>query len=182
MQHLWQSQEPTVTSNLLKVFWKRPLPVFDARLFDLCQHVDSKVRRGAFNALKINKHASIREYALSQLKKGDHDGFVTSLFVLNYQHCDDERILSAIELPDDDFERHSLFMSVIEVLEANPDAHAEELGIISYASTPCGLCRNDAVRVLLRQNAAPAWLAEECRFDAFSRVVESIRDPPAIDS
>jgi hypothetical protein len=127
-------------------------------------------------------HASIREYALSQLEKGDHDGFVTSLFVLNYQQCDDERILSAIEPPDDEIERHSLFMSVIEVLEANPEAHAAELGIISYASTPCSLCRNKSVGVLLRQNAAPAWLAEECRFDAVTRIVESITDPPAVDS
>jgi hypothetical protein len=181
LQHLLSSQEVNVTANLLKVFWKRPLPTFDARLLELCQHGDSKVRRGAFNALQNNKHDLIREFALSQLEKGDRDGFVTSLFALNYQPGDEERILSAIEFPDDEFALHSLLMSLVDVFEKNPDADAAQLGIIGYATTPCTLCRHKFVRVLLRQHAAPHWLVLECRFDATTRIVESITVPTGTD-
>jgi hypothetical protein len=177
VEHLWNSQHRNVIANLLKVFWRRPLPVFDSRLIDLCQHFDSEVRRWAFNALENNKHALIREFALSDLEKGVRDGFVISLFAKHYQPGDEQRIQSAIELPDDEFDLHSLFKSVAYVLENNPDAKTAELGIIGYASTPCGFCRGDFVRALRRQNVAPGWLTEEFRFDACTRIVESITVP-----
>jgi hypothetical protein len=174
LQHLWNTQDVNVIANLLKVFSKRPLPTFDSRLTDLCQHVDSEVRRRAFNALQNNRQDLIRAYALSQLQKGLRDGFVISLFARNFQQGDEQQILSAIELPDDDDECHWLLMGACNILENNSDANAAQLGIIGYASTPCGFCREEFVQALLRQNAAPGWLIEECRFDAFTRIVESI--------
>jgi hypothetical protein len=176
LEHLSNSQDAKVIANLLRVFWKRPLPAFDACLIGLCQHADSEVRRWTFNALQNLGHDSIRAYALSQLENGLRDGFVISLFARNYQPGDEQLIQNAIELPEDDFDRHSLLMSVVTVLEANPDAKAGELGVIGYASTPCGFCREHFVRVLLGQNAAPEWLVEECRFDAATRIVASITD------
>jgi hypothetical protein len=166
LQHLCQSQDANVTSNLLKVFVNRALPVFDGRLIDLCQHVNSEVRRCAFNALQNNEHSLIRAFALSQLENGTREGAVVSLFIKNYQPADEQKILTFLELPDDDIERHSLLMDVLKVLEKNSGADGAQLGIISYASTPCGLCRYKSVRLMLRQRAAPAWLLEECRFDA----------------
>jgi hypothetical protein len=176
-EHLCSSQDVNVIANLLRVFWRRPLPIFDARLLDLCQHIDSDVRRWAFNAIHNSKHDLIRVFALSQLQKGVRNGSVISLFAGNYESGDEQRILSAIEFPDDDFELHSLLMSVLEVLDHNPDANAAQLGIIGYKSTPCGECRRRFLRALLRQNVAPGWLAEECRFDAVTRIVESITVP-----
>ena len=58
LQHLWESRDPNISSNLLKVFSNRALPTFDIRLIDLCQHGDSEVRRCALNALQNNEHAS----------------------------------------------------------------------------------------------------------------------------
>ena len=182
LEHLRNSHDVTVIANLLKVFSHQPLPVFDARLLDLCQHTDSEVRRQAFFALQNNNHSSIRAFALSELEKGDRDGSAISLFARNYQPGDEHRIQNAIEFPDDEYELHSLFMSVRDVLEMNADADAAQLGIIGYASTPCGLCREHFLRALIRQNAAPAWLADECRFDAVTRIVESFTVPTGTDS
>ena len=89
-------------------------------------------------------------------------------------------ILTCLELPDDDDERHSLLMNVIKVLNSNPDADGTQLGITVYASTPCGMCREDSVELLLRHHASPEWLTEECRFDAVDgcrELVEVIRAP-----
>jgi hypothetical protein len=180
LRQLWKSADPHVISNLLKVFSNRPLPTFDARLIELCEHGDSEVRRCAFNALQNNEHALIRAFGLSQLEKGVCDGLVVGLFVRNFQRGDEQRILRGLELPDDDYERHLLLMNVIKVLNSNPDADGAQLGITVYASTPCGMCREDSVELLLRHHAAPEWLTEECRFDAVEgcrELVEVIRAP-----
>jgi hypothetical protein len=55
-------------------------------------------------------------------------------------------ILHALYQLADDFVRHSLLMSAIEVLEHTPVAVAAQLGIIGYASTPCALCRHNMLR------------------------------------
>ena len=98
---------------------------------------------------------------------------------------DEQRILEAIEFPDDEYELHSLLMDVIEVLEANPDADCSRLGIIVYASTPCERCRSRSVRLLHRHQVAPGWLTEECRFDSSEETRELVRElakPPQTES
>jgi len=177
LQHLLAAQEQKVIVNLLKVFSKRSFPQFDARIIELCHHSGSEVRRWAFNALRENAHPLIRRFASTELEKGTRDGSVVSLFIRNFEHGDEQRILDAIELPDDDCERHWLLMEVIEVLENNPDADCSQLGIISYASTPCGKCRRKSARLLLRQHVAPRWLVEECRFDSCRELVDEIVRP-----
>jgi hypothetical protein len=176
LRQLWKSTDPHVISNLLEVFSNRPLPTFDARLIELCEHGDSEVRRCAFNALENNEHALIRAFGLSQLEKGVCDGLVVGLFVRNFQRGDEQRILRVLELPDDDFEHHSLLMSVIKVLENNPEADVAQLAIIAYASTRCGFCRRGSAKLLIRQHVAPEWLTEECRFDAVEGCRELVVD------
>jgi len=182
LQHLLAAEEQKVIVNLLKVFSNRSVPQFDARLIELCHHSDSQVRNWAFNALENNAHPSIRKFAFAELEKGVRDGSVVSLFIRNYEQGDEQLILDAIELPDDDCERHWFLMDVIKVLENNPDADCSQLGIISYASTPCENCRYDSARLLHRQRVAPRWLIEECRFDSCRELVDEITGPTQAES
>ncbi len=121
----------------------------------------------------------IWNFAISQLESGVGGRSVVSLFTRNYQRGDEQRILSSLTLPDDDFERHSLLMNVIKVLTHNPTADVTRLAMIVYSATPCALCREDSVELLLRQHAAPEWLIEECRFDAYSACRELVSDSAA---
>src|SRR5262249_22715334 len=148
------------------VFSARALPMFDARLIELCRHDDEEVRRWAFAALSQNAPPLVREFALTELQKGVRDGSVAALLLHNYRRGDEHRILEAIELPGDEYELHGLLMDVIEVLEKTPEADSPQLAIIGYASTPCENCRFHAARLLLSQHAAPEWLVEECRHDS----------------
>lgn len=166
LHRLWAEREPRVIANLVKVFSARALPEFDARLVELCRHTDEEVRRRAFAALSQNAHPLVREFALTELRKGVPDGSVVALLVNNYRHGDEDRILAAVELPDDECELHWLLMDVIKVLEKNPEADCSRLGVIGYSSTPCENCRFYAARLLLSQHAAPTWLIEECRYDS----------------
>jgi hypothetical protein len=184
-QHLSAAQEANVIANLLRVFSMRAAPEFVVRLVELGQHGDCQVRRWAHIALEKIEHPLVREYVLSQLEDGVRDGSVAGLFIRNYQGGDEHRILEAIELPDDDWDRHGLLMDVIKVLENNPDADCSQLGIIAYASTPCENCRFRAARLLIDQRVAPEWLIDECRFDSSEECRDLVADfsrPPQAES
>lgn len=165
LERLWAEQEPRTIANLLQVFSARALPEFDARLMELCRHSD-EVRRRAFIALKQNAHPLVRQFALSELQTVGRHRLAVALFINNYLPGDEHRILEALEFPDDAYELHWLLMDVINVLEKNAEADCYELGVISYASTPCETCRAGAARLLLNRQVAPEWLKEECRHDS----------------
>jgi hypothetical protein len=166
LQHLRAAREPMVIAHLLRVFSNRAVPRFVECLIELGRHDETEVRRRAISALEKIEHPLVREFALTELEKGMRGESVVGLFVRNYRQGDERRILEGIELPDDDCELHWLLMDVIKVLEANPDAECSRLGVIAYASTPCGSCRFDAARLLLSRHVAPTWLTEECCFDS----------------
>jgi hypothetical protein len=166
LRRLRSESEPRVIANLLRVFSARALPEFDPRLIELCRHGDEEVRRRAFAALEPNAHPLVREFAVAELRKGVRDGSVVALFINNYRPGDEDRILEAMELPDDECELHSLLMDAIKVLEKNPEADCSRLGVVGYVATPCETCRFYAARLLLNQRAATEWLKEECRHDS----------------
>jgi hypothetical protein len=165
LQRLWIEQEPQVIVKLLRIFSNRPLPDFDARLIELCRHGDEEVRCWAFSALERNIHPLIREFALAELHRGTQERFVASLFINNYRRGD-EQILETMELPADACQLHWLLMDVNKIFEKNLEADCSRLGLIGYALTPCENCRCDSARLLLKQQAAPQWLIEECRHDS----------------
>ena len=177
LRDLRASEEPVVIANLLKVFTSRKLPQFDVRVLELCEHPDADVRQRAFNALAGVQHARIRAFALAEIRKSPLNRFAVGLFVSNYQPGDEQRLLDAIDLPADEWDLHGLLMDVIKIFENNPNADPTQLGTIAYAATPCEMCRRNAVRVLLRSQAAPAWMTEECRFDSCQRLVEELTRP-----
>lgn len=166
LEHLWAARKPSVIANLLKVFTSRAMPRFDTRLIGLCQHPDDEVRRRAIIALEQVEHPAIPEFALDELGNGIRGKSVVGLFLRNYRRGDEQRILESVVLPDDDSDLHWLLMDVIKVLEVNPGADCSQLGVISYALTPCENCRHKSARLLHDRDVAPPWLIEECRFDS----------------
>ncbi len=177
VQNLWASEKPRVIANLLKVFWKRDIPQFDDRLIELCQHSDAEVRRWACNASERLRHPRIRDFAISELESGLREPNVVRLFTRNYEKGDEQRLLDAIELPNDPDVIHGLVADVIKILENNPEADYSQLGIICYASTPCEVCRHHAVRLFHGERVAPAWLTEEWRFDSRREIVDEMTRP-----
>jgi hypothetical protein len=164
--HLSEATEAKVIADLLRVFSNRPDPQFVVPFIALCRHEDPEVRRRAFVALEQNSHPLIREFALSNLEQGTEQDSVLGLFNKNFLPGDEGRILEAIEVPDDEQQRHGLMMDVIRFLESNPNADCSQLSLVAYISTPCESCRSDAARLLLGQRVAPGWLLEECRHDS----------------
>lgn len=164
LERLWETTKPAEMLCLLRVFSNQALPTFDSRLMQLCQHSNQDVQQWAFNALEKNSNDAIRQFALDRLYAGDRRA--VGLFIRNHEMEDEETILDWIELPDAEFARHSILLDAIKVLEENSQADATKLGVVAYASTPCGTCRKFAAQCLHKQKVAPDWLTEECRFDS----------------
>jgi hypothetical protein len=176
LRHLSAVTGAGTIAGLLAVFSNRSAPQAVARLIELSQHVDPEVRRRALVALEQNEHPLVRDLALSRLGEMTPGKSVVGLFIRNFRPGDERRILEAIDVPDDEVERHGLLMDVIGVLENNPDADSSQLGIVAYASTPCENCRADSLRLLHRQGAAPGWLLEECRHDSSERTRDLVAE------
>jgi hypothetical protein len=166
LQGIGAAYYPQEIVNLLKVFSDRAMPELDVWLVDLCQLGDEEITQQALRALAQNANPLVRELALTELQNGIHDGSVVSLFINNYRQGDEDRILEALELPNDPCELHWLLMAVIKLLEANPEADCSRLAVMSYTLTPCENCRYYAARLLLGQQGAPDWLTRECRYDS----------------
>lgn len=166
LQRLWTEQEPRIVAKLLRVFSRRALPNFDGRLIEMCKHSDEELRWTAFRALSQNTNPLIREFALNELESGLRDESLADVFIKNYRQGDERRILEALEIPADRDDLHGLLHAVIDVLDKNSQADCSQLGLVCYALTPCGNCRFRCARHLLKQQAVPQWLIEECRHDS----------------
>lgn len=166
LERLWCEQNPTVIVNLLHVFAIRPFDRFDSRLIDLCRHSDRKVQRRAFNVLCENSFPEIRAFALAEIQQNSLGFPPVGLLVRNFQPGDEQRILDLVELPEDPDYRHWMLIDLRNLLKENCSADVLKLGQIAYFQNPCQMCRCSAAELLFQHNKAPAWLVEECRFDA----------------
>jgi hypothetical protein len=182
IQYVRSAQSPVVIARLLRVFWNRAAPSFAPQFIELARLADDDVQRWATLALKQIELPLVRDYALAELGAGGRRArFAVGILARNFQPGDEKRVLESIELPDDDWDRHSLLMDVIKLLEADPEADPSALGLIVYACTPCENCRRDAAHILYDSSLAPRWLIDECRFDSSREcqpLVADIPEPP----
>lgn len=160
------ASDPTIITKLLRVFCRRALPRFEPWLIELCRHDDEDVRRWALQALEMNSHPLVREFALSELHRGGANSHAVGLFTRNYVKGDEERLFELIELPEDDDLRHTMLFDLLDVLTENSEADCSQLAVIAYFQMPCEICRFKAVKLLVGQHVAPQWMIEECRHDS----------------
>lgn len=179
VRHISSTSDPSVIANLLWVFRFRPAPQFVEPLIEMAQHPDAEVRRRAVIVLEQIEHPLVRHLAVTRLGQPDHAHRVVRLFRANFQPGDEQRIVDAIEIPEDQWDRHSLLMAVIGVLEDQPESHPSALGLIAYALTPCQNCRARAAEILIDEGIAPDWMWEECHFDSNEEFRELVTQRPS---
>lgn len=163
---LLAADEPRVVERYLRLFGARSFPRLHPRLFELCRYDDLQLRRRALRALRNVSDPAVRRFALALLDESPFVWESVQLFRKNYQLGDEAHLLDRIELPPDEDERHWLLMEATHVLENNPAADPSQLGLLAYAELPRSVCRKSAAKLLLARDAAPPWLAHECRHDA----------------
>src|SRR5262249_34812287 len=119
---------PALLANYLRVFFHPPFPQFDQRLLGLLDH-EEEVRRRAFTAVAQNAHPSIRRFALDHVEEWRNEPNFVELFVRNFQPGDEALLMRHLRIPDDLDACHWILRDVKKVLEENPTASCEELGL-----------------------------------------------------
>ncbi len=112
-------------------------------------------------------HPALRLAALDLLAQGRIGLFVLRMLRLSYLPGDCFHIDSAIagvenwtaEL------RHDIAMGLRSIFVERNTPECRDLLIWAYEQTPCSLCRNGIVEILLCSGVAPKWLTEECLHD-----------------
>ena len=163
-------------AHLLAVFQHRPLPEFDVRVLRFAEHSDRHVRWIAMYVLANHAHPDVRALALKRAKAGRHGERELRLFRNNYQSGDWSLIREALCWPDDEVELHWLLSDLHDIFEVNVVPELSEPMLLVYEHTPCTNCRRQAVNALLQAHQAPAWLLEECRFDADEQTRAAVAD------
>ena len=158
--------EPTALQKCLMCFERRPYAPLLSRFLELAGHANVDVRRAAVAALSQITHGEVRALALRRVEAVRITDGELRLFATNYSPGDELRFLRPmVVLPPAADDRHRVGLDILSVFEQNPAAVARPCMLWLYTLTPCSMCRNDAVRILLAQGRAPAWLIEEAQFD-----------------
>jgi hypothetical protein len=113
----------------------------------------------------------VRALALKMIDAGLPLG--ARLLRSNFEPGDFARLERLLDALSDIDETHDLGLSILEIVsrqERPPEA--ADILLRLYDRTPCSRCRHDAVDTLAALDAAPQWMAEECRFDAEPETAE----------
>ncbi len=157
-----------ILRRLLSAFTARPLPALEERLLGLVQHDDDRVRGRAIRTIAQYRNPKVRELALVRLRNLEDAGIV--LLIHNYDAGDYKRVEPLFDGVSDPDVLHGRGFNLLEVFEHNPLAELSPLVEVVYEVTPCSLCREKAVKLLLAAKLAPGWMIDECRHDAFEDI------------
>lgn len=148
----------------LRVFWHHRFPLDPAPILQLATHGDEATRPVALTALRAIPDARVRSLGLDLLAQGNGRG--AGLLPANYQHGDYPRLEGLLNQWQDRDSLHDLGFGLLEVAKAHPLREAVPALLTLYERGPCSMCRLHALEYLREVDTIPAWVAQECRFDA----------------
>ncbi len=150
----------------LKIFANAPFPGDPAFLLGFLGHDNPEVTHQAINALRPFCRDDVRRAALYYLTAEGSSTHYLELLVENYREEDRELIIDVLRRAEDADEFHGAGLSVVHIYEDHPERDGSAPLQVIYDKGTCGLCRTYAVEILLKNNALPAYMHEEGRFDS----------------
>jgi hypothetical protein len=146
-------------------------PPMHPALFELVRHDSAMIRLQASYILSRHVIPEVRRAGLELL----HADISTALDLLglNAQTEDADAILRVLKPFDDDDVQHAVVSGLRDLFD-NPLIREPQLGMYVYQYSPCMNCRCLAVKYLIRLDACPGWMREECRDDALEEIRELV--------
>ncbi len=158
----------------LWAFRHRGLPSLTPEFLAYADHENEFLRNATLIALSNTRHPLVREFAMRRMAREDKSFRDLSLLCRNHERDDHVMIEAMLEVAGDVHDAHDLVYSLIRIFKENPVGEAQPSLVFAYEHSPCMNCRKKVVGLLLGQGLAPAWLAEECRFDANEEIRELV--------
>jgi hypothetical protein len=163
----------------LDIFRKRAFPLDPHKLIALAKNGHDpleiwgenwreadRLAKWAINALENVAHLSVRAFALDGIHAGYLVEDIAGLLQHNFVDGDWTMLQELTERDLDREKYHWLGFSVLHVFDQNPSQMAVRTLLNLYEKGLCSDCRYRTVERLYRLNAIPAWMREECVYDA----------------
>jgi hypothetical protein len=163
--------------RFLWVFRRRSIPELNDRLFALASDDDKDISDAAVSALANYKDASVHKLAVSFLNTHDWSKAINGirLLIINHEASDYgkiEQVLRIIPSSIDIQEMHNIVFDIIQLAENNTIPELTNMLLWVYENSPCTNCRSRACKMLVKMNAFPADLMNECLYDCHSGIRE----------
>ena len=171
--------DPQVLASYLMLFARRPFPLDPEPLRSLVQHPIRQVMLAAYRALSQIEHPKVRALALEILADTSVHGWKRALAInllnANYEPDDELLFSQLLQRPRGRVEYHTLGLGALAIMESHPDRLGVPALLSLYERGACSHCRERVVELLHDLGEAPAWMLEECRFDANLDLRETVR-------
>ncbi len=171
-QDLLLEHDPIQLQSYLCIFATRPFPLDHHALIHLVQHENDWVSRRALAALGLVVHPDVRTFAFEYQGRPNQNPRDIALLERNYRAGDHKFIEFTLKPDSDKHDWHSMAYDALKVFESNPTSDALDTLMLIYERNPCLNCRLRCVKLLDDLKAIPAWMLEECAFDASQKIRE----------
>lgn len=163
----------TRTFPLINALWclvGTGLPEFDETMLGLVFHEDEVVRFRAAQMFSQHSEPPVRKAGLALLNSKDLALGLT-LLRLSALNGDSEQIICALEIaPCVADDCHDVVSNLVQLLESNDAIQEPLIPLFVYEHSPCMLCRERAVEVLLKWGKCPEWVMVEAVLDASENI------------
>lgn len=165
--------------KLLHLFRERPFPLPIDRLLTLARGRDEDLAEAAQWALGNLTDQRIRDLAL-ELGTAETPPVATlRLLHNNFALSDYQRIERIVREDMDADEFHHLGIIVRDLIKDHLSPEAQPTLQELYDRGRCTLCRNHVVELLASLGPLPAWIRQECRYDADTQTRSLAAEAPA---
>ena len=152
----------------LRMFRRHVFPQPIDRLLDLARAENDDIARAALVALSNVVDTRVRALGLDLITGLKWRGFAVGLLTRNEERSDYRVLEGLLTEAIDPYIYHCMGIDVRRFVEAHRSEEAELSLLLLYENGPCSLCRHGAVEELIAIDRLPAWIREECQYDAYS--------------
>ena len=139
------------------------------RLLDLARAENDDIARAALVALSNVVDSRVRALGLDLITGLKWRGFAVGLLNRNAERSDYRVLEGLLGEAIEPYIYHCMGIDVRHFVEAHRSEEAERSLLLMYENGPCSLCRHGAVEEFIAIDRLPAWIREECQYDAYSR-------------
>ncbi|MBP6014835.1 MAG: hypothetical protein KBA31_21615 [Alphaproteobacteria bacterium] len=167
------TDEKLILRFLRQFFWRRDFPGPVTSLVAFARAENERLARAAARAASRIRHPEVRKLAIEFMAEGKRVANGVLLLRSDWQQGDFAVIEKLLAIAsEDEFSLHDLGSSILDVLDHTPVPAAESNGALLklYEDGPCTHCREKVVAKLVASGSVPAWMAEECRYDAVPEI------------
>ncbi len=162
----------------LKIFERRKYPFDFQDILPYTHSDDAEIVSTATYALRYFKHKVLREYALTNLKKGINVYDNLAVLSNNFQEEDTRLIETILHDVEDIDELQSRAWGIFYLFDKNRTKASLPSLIQVYRKGYQSTCRREVVKLMIENGILPDWIAKEAIYDCNFETREMISKHP----